>query len=166
MPSTARMSRYRNLSQRQRVFVVTGALILAYLWILPFTADLNGEEGPSLFALIGRLHIVVLHLPIAWLVLVPLLEYIALRRQSKNMGEHGRPDSVACRSVGSHCSNVGLFSRRSRWICGRPGQESYVVWYNDGQCCSRGPAPEGVAQDPCPAKICLRKRCSLSRLRL
>lgn len=85
MPSTALMSRYRNLPQRQRVFVVTGALILAYLWILPFMADLNGEEGPSLFALIGRLHIVVLHLPIAWLALVPLLEYIALRRQSRNM---------------------------------------------------------------------------------
>lgn len=85
MPSTARMSHNRNLPQRQRVIVVTGALILAYLWILPFTADLNGEEGPSLFALFGRLHIVVLHLPIAWLLLVPLLEYIARRQQSRNM---------------------------------------------------------------------------------
>lgn len=53
--------------------------------MLPFTADFDGEAGPALIAFLGRFHIVVLHLPIGWLALVPLLEFIGARWQSANV---------------------------------------------------------------------------------
>lgn len=66
------------------MFIYIAAAIILFLWALPFTAELDGEEGPALLAFFGRFHILALHLPIGWLLLVPLLEFVGWRWHSDN----------------------------------------------------------------------------------
>lgn len=78
-------SRFLSLPARHRALIFGGSVITVLLWILPFVTDFDGAEGPALIAFFGRFHIVVLHLPIGWLALVPLLEFIGARWQSANV---------------------------------------------------------------------------------
>ena len=70
-------------AQQKSVVAISTALIL-FLLSLPFTTELNGEEGPAILAFFGRFHVLALHLPIGWLLLVPVLEYIGIKWGSEN----------------------------------------------------------------------------------
>lgn len=66
-------------SDSTRFLQVTGMLclmLIALLLYLPSVADLNGEQGADLLIFLGRFHIVVLHLPIGWLTIVPIVDII------------------------------------------------------------------------------------------
>ena len=49
-------------------------LAIAALVLGAALAPIDGETGPGLFRFVGRFHPLALHLPIAFLVLAPLLE--------------------------------------------------------------------------------------------
>ena len=85
MPSSNVHNSFKNLPTRHRAFVFAAMAVIAFLCLLPLTAELDGEEGPALLAFFGRFHIVVLHLPIAWLLLVPLLEIVAWKWKLDNI---------------------------------------------------------------------------------
>lgn len=70
---------------QKKSLVAIAAAFSTFLLLLPFSTELNGEEGPALLAFIGRFHVLALHLPIGWLLLVPILEYIGTKWGSYNV---------------------------------------------------------------------------------
>jgi hypothetical protein len=54
-----------------------GLVLIVFLLLLPSLAALDGELGNDWAIFIGRFHIVVLHLPIGWLMLIPFIEILA-----------------------------------------------------------------------------------------
>ncbi|MGJ8681536.1 c-type cytochrome domain-containing protein [Paraglaciecola sp.] len=56
---------------------VIGLGLIAFLLLLPSLATLDGEAGNDWAIFFGRFHIVVLHLPIGWLMIIPFLELLA-----------------------------------------------------------------------------------------
>ena len=68
-------------SRSRLVLLAIGAvLILVLSWML-LHAPPDGREHGELTQFIGRLHPLVVHLPIALLLLVPLLEFLGLFRR-------------------------------------------------------------------------------------
>ncbi|MDU0352870.1 hypothetical protein RS130_02060 [Paraglaciecola aquimarina] len=56
---------------------VIGLGFITFLLLLPFLINLDGETGNDWAIFFGRFHIVVLHLPIGWLMIIPFIELIA-----------------------------------------------------------------------------------------
>jgi uncharacterized membrane protein len=63
-----------NVSLKSTVLIAAVAIVL--LLLMPSMASLNGEAGPDFFIFLGRFHIVVLHIPIGWLLMVPIADLI------------------------------------------------------------------------------------------
>ncbi|WP_158965398.1 c-type cytochrome domain-containing protein [Paraglaciecola sp. L3A3] len=61
--------------------LILGLVLITFLLCLPYLADLDGEVGNDWAIFFGRFHIVVLHLPIGWLMLVPFIEVISRKCQ-------------------------------------------------------------------------------------
>ncbi len=77
------MSHRHALGFSFRLFLA-GAPNLALIF-LAFVLPSDGvERGPALFSIIGNFHLLVLHLPIALLVIVPLFELLDGTEQAQN----------------------------------------------------------------------------------
>lgn len=71
-----------------RAFYLTLAIAVVAvisLLSLPYIVKLDGAEGNDWFTFLGRFHIVILHLPIGWIMLVPILEYFARKYPDKGL---------------------------------------------------------------------------------
>ena len=70
-----------NLPKHFIYLLLIGFVTITSLLFLPTLVPLDGETGSDWLVFFGRFHIVVLHLPIGWLTLVPLLEFFSKRYQ-------------------------------------------------------------------------------------
>lgn len=67
---------YKELPSHLKYILALALALIAFLLLMPSMAELNGENGPDFFIFMGRFHIVVLHLPIGWLMMVPIVDLL------------------------------------------------------------------------------------------
>ena len=61
-----------------KILSTTGVLLSLLLFLMPIVFPLTGESGADGVTAIGRFHILVLHFPIALLLIVPVLELLSM----------------------------------------------------------------------------------------
>lgn len=84
VPSRRALSRWA-LSYRRRAVGFAGAMA-ALLLLLALALPLEGKVEGGWTAMLGRLHPLVVHLPIGLLVVLPLVEFVGRRRQGRGSG--------------------------------------------------------------------------------
>ncbi|MDZ8117224.1 c-type cytochrome domain-containing protein [Pontiella agarivorans] len=72
---------------RFKLTLLFGSLTVLILLPLPFVFPLSGNPGSDAVAAVGRFHILILHFPIALLLIVPLLELLSRFTTLNNLRE-------------------------------------------------------------------------------
>ncbi|MCF2949506.1 hypothetical protein L0668_15405 [Paraglaciecola aquimarina] len=67
----------KKMSKQLKYAWMIGLGLFSFLLLLPSFVSLDGEAGNDWAIFFGRFHIVVLHLPIGWLMIIPFIEFIA-----------------------------------------------------------------------------------------
>jgi hypothetical protein len=70
------------LKKKQLRLILIGGMAALVLLLLPVLFPMSGKPGPNWIAAVGRFHILVLHFPIALLMIVPVFELLARKRES------------------------------------------------------------------------------------
>jgi uncharacterized membrane protein len=70
------------LNKKQLRLILIGGTAALVLLLLPVLFPMSGKPGPNWIAALGRFHILVLHFPIALLMIVPVFELLARSRES------------------------------------------------------------------------------------
>jgi hypothetical protein len=70
------------LKKNQLRLIGVGGATALFLLLLPILFPMSGKPGPDWIAAVGRFHILVLHFPIALLMIIPVFELLARARES------------------------------------------------------------------------------------
>jgi mono/diheme cytochrome c family protein len=64
------------MSGRLKTILSAGIILSAFVALMPVLFPLSGEAGPDWVATLGRFHLMVLHFPIALILMVPVFEVL------------------------------------------------------------------------------------------
>jgi uncharacterized membrane protein len=81
---------FNTIPRHLRYTVITASLVVLGLLLMPTMATLDGEAGFDFLIFLGRFHIVVLHIPIGWLLLVPIADVLAKKFSQAGFGHAAR----------------------------------------------------------------------------
>ncbi|MBA3700446.1 MAG: hypothetical protein H0W78_16490 [Planctomycetes bacterium] len=99
-------------------------LLLPFLLLLVIPATLMAGDGPSMVALFGRAHVVMVHFPVALLMLLALIEVLRWRRTAGSMDQ-----TVALIAVVTALSSI-VAMIQGLMLGGDDGESDYakLVW--------------------------------------